>query len=500
MRSTLVLGVVAAGIVLAGCPQFGHWCDEGYCDPKADGGLDGTLPDGFVPDGTIPDAGPDAEPPPKDCLTPTEPVKNPEKCLVDAFGAFVSATGDDANDGSKAKPFKTIGRALQGVRTRIVVCEGEYAGSVDVTRAVEIYGGVSCDFTKAGAKAKVVATKPAYGVKVEKVSGAVVLADLDVVGMNAAAASESSVGVFVTESANVKLLRSRVEAGDGADASAARDGSFSYPADALLKGANAADKGTGVFSDDTPGAGGASGTCPGGGTTAGGIGGVPGGQGADGNPRPPGGAKGPIGDCTTQGAGLPGTPGTPGMDRAGATPVATLTSTGLVGSKGQDGAPGSIGGGGGGGYGTEGAGGGGGAGGCGGQGGFGGAAGGSSIAVVSFSSTVSLEATDLVAKIAKPGGAGGKGQVGQAGGFRGTGSGNACNGGAGAKGGDGGGGGGGAGGIAAGIAWAGGKEPTKDAATKITRPTGAAPAGGEGGAGASNKGVDGVHADVLEVK
>lgn len=102
----------------------------------------------------------------------------------------------------------------------------------------------------------------------------------------------------------------------------------------------------------------------------------------------------------------------------------------------------------------------------------------------------------LIAKIAKPGGAGGKGQLGQAGGFKGNGSGGACQGGNGAKGGDGG---GGAGGIAAGIAWAGGKEPTKDAATKITRPIGPAPAGGEGGAGASNKGVD-VHADVFEVK
>ncbi|MBK8213276.1 MAG: hypothetical protein IPK71_05940 [Myxococcales bacterium] len=494
----------ALGVFGAGCLGSTKSLCE-YADGKAcqelDGGLDGTLPDGFVPDGTIPEAGPDAEPPPKDCLTPTEPVKNPEKCLVDAFGAFVSATGDDGNDGSKAKPYKTIGRALQGVRTRIVVCEGEYPGSVDVTRAVEVYGGVSCDFAKAGAKARVVATKPAYGIKVEKVSGAVVLADLDVVGMNAAAPSESSVGVFVTESGNVKLLRSRVEAGDGADASAARDGSFSYPADALLKGANADDKGTGLFSDDTPGAGGASGACPGGGTTAGGIGGVPGGQGNDGNPRPPGGAKGDgIADCGAGGTGKNGTPGTPGMDRGGATPVATLTSTGLTGNKGQDGAPGSIGGGGGGGYGTEGAGGGGGAGGCGGQGGFGGSAGGSSVAVVSFTSTVSLEATDLVAKSAKPGGAGGKGQVGQAGGFKGNGSGNACQGGAGAKGGDGGGGGGGAGGIAAGIAWSGGKEPTKDAATKITRPTGAPPTGGEGGAGASNKGVDGVHADVVEVK
>ena len=206
-------------------------------------------------------------------------VRAPERRTRVAPGAALDSSGS-------VWP-ATLGRALQGVRTRIVVCEGEYTGSVDVTRAVEVYGGVSCDFTKAGAKAKVVATKPAYGIKVEKVTGAVVLADLDVVGMNAAAPSESSVGVFVTESGNVKLLRSRVEAGDGADAPAARDGSYSYPADALLKGANADDKGTGSFSDDTPGAGGASGTCPGGGTTAGGIGGVPGGQGNDAQRRDP---------------------------------------------------------------------------------------------------------------------------------------------------------------------------------------------------------------------
>ena len=496
MKTTRVLMVVSAlGAFGVGCLGSTKSLCE-YADGKAcqdlDAGLDGTLPDGFVPDGAVPEAGPDAEPPPKDCLTPTDPTKNPDKCLVDAFGAFVSPSGEDANDGSKAKPYKTLGRALQGVRTRIVVCEGEYTASLDVTRAVEVYGGVSCDFTKAGAKAKVVATKPAYGVKVEKVTGAVVLADLDVVGMNAAAPSESSVGVWVTESGNVKLLRSRVEAGDGADAPAARDGSFALAAkapDGQMAVAN------------TGGAAGDTGACPGGGSSKGGKGGDIGFQGDDATPRPPGGAKGPAtADCAVTGTGFGGTPGTPGMDRAGATPVATLTSTGLTGNKGQDGSPGTIGGGGGGGYGTAGAGGGGGAGGCGGQGGFGGAAGGSSVAVVSFTSTVALEATDLVAKTAKPGGAGGKGQVGQAGGFRGNGSGGACQGGNGAKGGDGGGGGGGAGGIAAGIAWAGGKEPTKDATTKITRPTGAAPAGGEGGAGASNKGVDGVHADVVEVK
>lgn len=489
-----------AGIAVVGCGLV----PSGFCDyvncTDADGGPDASLPDGTLPDGTVPDSSVDAEPPPKDCLTPTEPAKNPEKCLVDGFGAFVSPSGDDGNDGTKAKPYKTLGRALQGVRTRIVVCEGEYAGSVDVTRSVEIYSGVTCDFTKAGGKAKLVASKAAYGIKIEKVAGPVVLADLDVVGMNGAAPSESSVGVFVSESGNVKLLRSRVEAGDGADAPAARDGSFTFPADTMLKGANADDKMTGLPGDDTGGAGGSTGTCPGGGNSKGGDGGNASLQGGDATPRPPGGAKGAVGDCTAAGAGLPGDLGPPGQSRSGAVAPASLTPSGLTGNKGQDGAAGTIGGGGGGGFGFSGAGGGGGAGGCGGQGGFGGGAGGSSIAVLSFASTVALEGTELIAKVAKPGGAGGKGQTGQLGGARGTGSGMACNGGNGAKGGDGGGGGGGAGGIAAGIAWAGGKEPTKDAATKITRPTGAAPAGGEGGAGASNKGVDGVHADVVEVK
>ncbi|MBK8212352.1 MAG: DUF1565 domain-containing protein [Myxococcales bacterium] len=221
----------------------------------------------------------------------------------------MSPSGDDGNAGTKEKPLKTIGKALQSGRGRVVVCEGEFSGSLDITTAVEIYGGISCDFKKAGAKPKVLASKPGYGIKVEKVAGAVILADLDVVGMNAAAPSESSVGVFVTESANVKLLRSRVEAGDGADAPAARDGSFTLAArapDGQMAVAN------------TGGAAGDTGACPGGGSSKGGKGGDIGLEGQDGMPRPPGGAKGPAtADCAVTGTGFGGTPGTPGMDRAG---------------------------------------------------------------------------------------------------------------------------------------------------------------------------------------
>ncbi|MBK8212491.1 MAG: DUF1565 domain-containing protein [Myxococcales bacterium] len=498
MKTKTILVLAAFGIgasALAGCPSTFSVCDEGPC-----GTADGSTPEtGPGPDVSIPDAGKDGDPVPTGCDTPTAPAKNPEKCLTDEFGAYVAPNGNDANPGTKAQPYKTIGKALESARTRIVVCEGDYAGSVEVKRGVEVYGGVSCDFTKAGGKAKIVSSKAAYGVKVEKVSDAVVLADVEVVGANGATPSESSVGVFVTESGNVKVLRSRIEAGDGADAPAKRDGNYTFPADAALKGANGDDKGNGTVTDDTGGAGGSTGACPGGGTSSGGKGGDFGFQGVDGAPRPPGGAKGGVGDCSAMGGGFSGDPGSAGTLQPGASRVATLSATGLVGSGGEAGGNGGPGGAGGGGYGFSGAGGGGGAGGCGGQGGFGGGAGGSSVALASFASTVTLEGTELVAKVAKPGGAGGSGQTGQNGGARGVGSNLACNGGNGAKGGDGGAGGGGAGGVAAGIVWSG-KEPTKDAATKVTRPAGPAPAGGMGGAGASNKGVDGTHADVFEVK
>jgi hypothetical protein len=86
-----------------------------------------------------------------------------------------TAYGDDANPGTKAKPFKSIAKALGAGKPRIVACEGEYVGSLDVTTGVSLYGGVSCDFAKAGGRAKVSASKPDYGIKIAKVADAVVL-------------------------------------------------------------------------------------------------------------------------------------------------------------------------------------------------------------------------------------------------------------------------------------------------------------------------------------
>jgi hypothetical protein len=446
-----------------------------------------------IEDASPTEAGPDGgtvDPLPAGCTTPNEPVKNPEKCLVDSFGAFVSPTGDDGNAGTKAKPFKTIGKALTAGRERVVVCEGEYGGSLDITKGVSIFGGVTCDFAKAGGRPKIVATQPAYAIKIAKVTGQALLSDLEVIGLNGKLPGESSIGLFVSESQDVKVARVRIEAGDGADAAPKKDGNYTYPDSALLKGADAA----------AGGAGGATGACPGGGSSAGGAGGAAGFAGKAANPAPPGGAGGTVSACETDSkGGVAGNAGQAGTANPGAAKPGTLDANGWTGAAGAAGTSGGPGGGGGGGGGFSGAGGGGGAGGCGGEGGKGGTPGGSSLAVVSYASTVAITGSELIAKAAKAGGAGGAGQPGQAGGFKGNGSGGACSGGNGASGADGGAGGGGAGGIAAGIAWAGTSAPTTDGATKITRPTTPAPGGGPGGA-ATNNGADGAHVDVYAVK
>jgi hypothetical protein len=104
----LILGSLVLGTLVTAAGCFGSF-KESICDyangQACDGGQlpDGTLPDGpVVPEGST-DAKPDADPIPTDCTTPTDPTKNPEKCLVDSFGVFVSPTGDDTKDGTKAK-------------------------------------------------------------------------------------------------------------------------------------------------------------------------------------------------------------------------------------------------------------------------------------------------------------------------------------------------------------------------------------------------------------
>ena len=186
----------------------------------SDATADGTLPDTSIPDTSIPDAKTDRDPPPPGCDTPQEPLKNPEKCLVDSFGVFVATGGSDSNDGTKGRPFKTIGKALGAGKDRIVVCEGTYTESIDIKADVEIFSGVTCDFTKAGGKAKVVASKPEYAVSIAKPASAVQIRDLEVEAIDGTSTSVNSIAVLATEVATVKLFNVTATAKKGFPSSA----------------------------------------------------------------------------------------------------------------------------------------------------------------------------------------------------------------------------------------------------------------------------------------
>jgi hypothetical protein len=107
-KTTIVTGIVGLGLLaLPGCPRWVDVCEEGPC------GSDGAVSEDGSTDASV-DTGKDADPIPTGCDTPSEPAKNPEKCLTDEFGAYVAPNGNDANPGTKALPYKTIGKALPG--------------------------------------------------------------------------------------------------------------------------------------------------------------------------------------------------------------------------------------------------------------------------------------------------------------------------------------------------------------------------------------------------
>ena len=495
MRRALLVLVGGFGVLFAtastvpGCTLFANdICEYGVC-------RDGDASNADVAVGeTSTDAKPDADPPPPGCDTPNEPLKNPEKCLVDSFGVFVSPTGDDGNPGTKAKPFKTLGKAIAAGRSRVVACEGTYAESLELGRDVEIYGALTCTFDKAGGATKLESGK-ATGLTVT--AGTVGMFGLDVVAKDATEPGESSIGISLSPGVAFKMVGGSVSSGVGASALDGTTVSNYSPLpqnDSKIKG-----------NDASGNTGGATQTCAtlgcvdtvgtvnegGGGGLGGGAGGSPAFDGKTAVPSAPANAgKGGLWDGLACGNGRPGADASGANGGAGATTPGTLEAAKWTVSRGTGGTiarPGQGGGGGSGGKDSGGAnagGGGGGCGGCGGGKGQGGLSGGSSFAVLSISANVTLENLSLKASAGGKGAKGGDGQVGQPGGLSGApaASGIGCPGGLGGQGGQGGGGGGGAGGHSVALAYSGTKPTLKTVKSEFAP---APAAGGEPGATAA---------------
>lgn len=427
---------------------------------------------------------------------------------------FVAKSGDDNNPGTRQKPFKTIGKALDILRVmstdidQIYVSQGDYSENLTLVDGVSIYGGFDAGSNWARNIGYQVTIRGGHvisgnrmGMRGENLNGTkpTVVQNLTLIAEDARGSipgtqhGASSYGLHCTNCSSLVLQGVDIYAGRGVDgangtvgprASATRPSSCHGPNGEMAGSGQPADGPAGGEGFQCNGLYGISDVW----TPSGGKGGDSpydmGGKGGDGqtnanNQSVGKGGQGAYPGCQERADdGTRGTNGASGARGQGGKQPSTLGADGLyiptTGTRGIVGRPGTGGGGGGGGGSHDatlpkrrhsgGPGGAGGAGGCPGAGGSAGGNGGSSIALVLISSTgATIYRTNLYAAEAGnggDGGAGGAGQPGCNGGFGDTGgTANVCSraggdggdGKEGGTGGSGGKGGGGAGGSVIGI-------------------------------------------------
>ncbi len=441
----------------------------------------------------------------------------------DADGVFVSDKGNDASAGTKSAPLKSMNAALAAAvaakRPYVYACGGVYAGSVEVSSLVNIFGSFDCATWSPAPSGepttRIVASKPAYGVLIT--ASHVSMARVAIAGLDAQLPGESSFGVVVAGAQDVNLISVSIDSGAGKDGSAGEpvpnynskilgsdpsiagnapvgaQGGMPHACMLCADGKNSVGGGGGNASS-------MQGTAGGSGLPAAKFSGI-GGAGAP-----------PSGMCFN------GTVGAGGAAGADADPTAATSYGAIVngvwmpasGAPGKNGVVAQGGGGGGGGSGTvvSGGGSGGGCGGCGGGGGSGGSGGGASVGLlmtevvvnnVAVDSQVSVRLSVIKSLGAGAGGAGLLGQIGQSGGMSSKAPVPGCSGSGGGTGGAGGAGAGGAGGLSAGVAWHGKAAPVIDAFTTTHITPGAAGKPGVGGRPGVTDGIPAVSAQVVHL-
>ena len=440
-----------------------------------------------------------------------------QNAVRDDCGVFVSSSkgGDGPEyDGSKGKPFATIGKALGSAKNGpIYLCAETFTETVQLKAGATIYGGLDCasgEWTSIGATKKSEISPEAGQVPLVLDPGvAAMIEDVAIRAKDAVEPGSSSIAIIATPGAELALARCDVEAGAAKDgdtgekfATSAAPGPMgnvgieACTAAIVVPGAGV----TNACDDADPNDNSISG--------AGGIGQEA--IGGDGSKGSPGATdnRGLGEDATACTDGTPGDDGTPGTSGTGAQGTGTITAQGYAGTSGtpgDKGKPGQGGGGGGGAKGGTGAGkcadmasaggasgGSGGSGGCGGAGGKGGQAGGASIGILSLGATLVFADVKISANNGGNGGDGGAGQLGGMGGPAGAGGSkgsaaslkDGCSGGPGGTGGSGGKGGGGLGGPSIGIAHTGEAPDIKSATITVGTPGTGGAGEGDGGNGA----------------
>jgi hypothetical protein len=286
--------------------------------------------------------------------------------LTDQFGVFVANTGNDAGDGSHARPFATIQVGIdraKAVGKRVYVCAGTYKESLVIADSISVIGGLDCTAfewrTATGTSRVESPASPAA--KAKDITSPTRLEGLELVAPNATAPSGSSIGLLADHAGALTVARSKITAGNA------------MKGDDGVEGTQLSNAASGTIGAAIPGAALCTNTvlCPAFSRPPGGAGGTNVCVGAPGHIGDPGGAGGSggqydvvqtvVGGSTVQvfvvhnnnaatfattgaAGGKSGAAGVDGPDGAPAAAKGTLAPTGYTtadGANGTDGMPGS---------------------------------------------------------------------------------------------------------------------------------------------------------------
>jgi hypothetical protein len=160
---------------------------------------------------------------PKDCDLTKSP-KDSLPCVADTVGIFASPAGNDADPGTRDKPVRSIARAAalaaSSNKPRVYVCTGTYSDSVEVAKPISFHGGFTCtggDWKYTGDVPIWNAAKADHALRIAGAGDKLAIEDLEFDAKDGSAAGESSIGIFIADSAEVSLTRVVVNAGKGVD-------------------------------------------------------------------------------------------------------------------------------------------------------------------------------------------------------------------------------------------------------------------------------------------
>lgn len=148
--------------------------------------------------------------------------------LTEKYGVFVTTTGAADGDGTRARPFATIGAAIERVKDlklRVYVCSGTYKESITLVSGVSVVGGLGCEsgtWRTGGARARIESpVSPA--VRARDIALGTRFEGFDVTVPAGDATSQSSIAFIAERASKLSIVSSKLAAAkafggtDGAD-------------------------------------------------------------------------------------------------------------------------------------------------------------------------------------------------------------------------------------------------------------------------------------------